>query len=449
MMRQRFVLLIILFITLALSVAPVFAQDGTLKAQTLVIINIRSGPGTEWRILGVAGAGTTVLLDGQSFGGSWVRGITSGGLVGWIFTDTLSISQQQAVTMRAIWVDEPFTLSAPAQEGGIPAPAEGTTPETTAPVAPIVNTAPVRGFSYGGHVRGLGSETVNWMRVAGMSWVKKQWRWEPGQDPGNAAGMIEEAHAHGFRILLGIVGDGAKVNDGGYFEAYASFVGGVAALGADGIEVWNEPNIDREWAYGSIDPGRYTELLRQSYYAIKGANANTLVVSGAPAPTGYFGGCSGIGCDDNLYLAGMAAAGAANYMDCVGVHYNEGILPPTSTSGDPRGNSTHYTRYYGSMVDVYSRAFGGSRQLCFTELGYLTPEGYGPLPAGFDWASNVTVGQHAAWLDQVVSMAANSGRIRLLIIWNVDFTDYGADPMGGYAMIRPGGDCPACHALGQ
>jgi hypothetical protein len=190
-------------------------------------------------------------------------------------------------------------------------------------------------------------------------------------------------------------------------------------------------------------------LLRQSYYAIKGANANTLVVSGAPAPTGYFGGCSGIGCDDNLYLAGMAAAGAANYMDCVGIHYNEGILPPTSTSGDPRGNSTHYTRYYGSMVDVYSRAFGGSRQLCFTELGYLTPEGYGPLPAGFDWASNVTVGQHAAWIDQVVSMAANSGRIRLLILWNVDFTDYGADPMGGYAMFRPGGDCPACRSLGQ
>jgi hypothetical protein len=174
-----------------------------------------------------------------------------------------------------------------------------------------------------------------------------------------------------------------------------------------------------------------------------------MVVSGAPAPTGYFGGCSGAGCDDNHFIAGMARAGAANYMDCIGLHYNEGIVPPNWTSGDPRGNSTHYTRYYNTMVSTYYNAFGGRRPLCFTELGYLSPEGYGPLPAGFDWASNVTQAQQTAWIDQVVSMARYSGRVRLLIIWNIDFANYGADPMAGFALIRPGGDCPACRALGQ
>ena len=34
--------------------------------------------------------------------------------------------------------------------------------------------------------------------------------------------------------------------------------------------------------------------------------------------------------------AGMAQAGAADYADCIGVHYNEGIVPPTATGGDPR-----------------------------------------------------------------------------------------------------------------
>jgi hypothetical protein len=71
------------------------------------------------------------------------------------------------------------------------------------------------------------------------------------------------------------------------------------------------------------------------------------------------------------------------------------------------------------------------------------------LPGGFLWAQNVTVGQQAAWLDQAVSLAARSGRVRLLIIWNVDFTHFGEDPMAGYAMIRPGGGCPACVALGS
>ena len=152
---------------------------------------------------------------------------------------------------------------------------------------------------------------------------------------------------------------------------------------------------------------------------------------------------------DNLFVRGMAAAGAANYMDCVGIHYNEGILPPTATSGDPRGSSNHYSRYYGAMVDVYWRAFGGRRPLCFTELGYLSPEGFPPLPGAFGWAESVTVAQQAAWLDQVVSMAARSGRVRILIIWNVNFTNYDADPMAGFAMIRPDGSCPACAALGS
>ena len=68
----------------------------------------------------------------------------------------------------------------------------------------------------------------------------------------------------------------------------------------------------------------------------------------------------------------MAAAGAASYMDCVGIHYNEGILPPTATSGDPRGNSGHYTRYFPTMVNLYASVFP-NKPLCFTEIGYLTP----------------------------------------------------------------------------
>ena len=100
--------------------------------------------------------------------------------------------------------------------------------------------------------------------------------------------------------------------------------------------------------------------------------------------------------NDDRYLNGLAAAGAANYADCIGVHYNEGIVSPTQTTGDPRDN--YYTRYYGAMVAKYWGAFGGARKLCFTEIGYLTPEGYGPLPGAFGWAGNTTLAQQAAWL---------------------------------------------------
>ena len=188
-------------------------------------------------------------------------------------------------------------------------------------------------------------------------------------------------------------------------------------------------------------------MLRRAYQAIKAANPNTLVISAAPAPTGYFGGCSPVGCDDKPFIEAMARAGAANYVDCIGVHYNEGILSPNQTSGDPRGSSGYYTRYFWGMVNTYYSAFGGARKLCFTEFGYLTPEGYGPLPGAFGWAQNVTVAQQASWIDQAVSLAGSSGKVRLMIVWNVDFTNYGADPMAGYAIIRPSGGCPACDAL--
>src|SRR5262249_33104490 len=161
----------------------------------------------------------------------------------------------------------------------------------------------------------------------------------------------------------------------------------------------------------------------QAYGAIKAANGGTMVISGALSPTGAEGafGLDHVWNDDH-YLAGLAAAGAANYADCIGVHYNEGIVPPTQDSGDPR--SEYYTRYYNGMVSTYYNAFGGARPLCFTELGYLTPEGYGPLPGAFGWAGNTTLAQQAQWLAQVAQIARGSGIVRLVVIFNVDFTQY-------------------------
>jgi len=45
-------------------------------------------------------------------------------------------------------------------------------------------------------------------------------------------------------------------------------------------------------------------------------------------------------------------------------------------------------------------------------------------------------------------MASQSGKVRLITIFNVDFTTWEpTDPQAGYDMVRPGGRCPACDAL--
>ncbi len=329
-------------------------------------------------------------------------------------------------------------------------PVPNGTPNPNLPT-PVPGSAAVGGFEAGGHVMEMSLNTFGLMNRAGMRWAKVQIRYMQGDDPSKVSGSINTAKSNNFKILLGIVGDQSQLAAGGdgYIAQYSQFVAGVAGLGADAIEVWNEPNIDREWPAGQINGGNYTKLLAAAYNAIKSRNANTLVISGAPAPTGYFGaaGCTANGCNDDVFMQQMAQAGAAQYMDCVGLHYNEGIIAPSATSGDPRGSYPSY--YFQSMLARGYSPFGG-KSVCFTELGYLSPQGFGtPLPGSFAWAQNTTVAQHAQWLAEAATLAAQSGKVRLMIVWNVDFPFYTAtDPMGGYAIFRPDGSCPACDTLG-
>lgn len=331
----------------------------------------------------------------------------------------------------------------------VPTPASGT-PNPNLPT-PVPGGAAVGGFEIGGHVLDMSLNTFGLMSRAGMRWVKKQGTYVVGDSPTKFADTINVAKANGYKVLLGIVGDKAALgaNFDSYVAGYAEFLAGVSALGADAIEVWNEPNIDREWPAGQVNGANYTRMLAAAYNAIKGRNPNTIVISGAPAPTGFFGsaGCTNNGCNDDTFMQQMAQAGAGQYMDCVGLHYNEGIIAPSAGSGDPRGSYPTY--YFGSMLQRGYGPFGG-KPVCFTELGYLSPEGFTtPLPGNFAWAADTSVGEHAAWLAEAATIAAQSGKVRIMIVWNVDFPFFTADdPMGGYAMYRPGGGCPACDSLG-
>jgi hypothetical protein len=173
-----------------------------------------------------------------------------------------------------------------------------------AAAAPVV-VAPAGGgggFELGGHYRSW--NYVSNMKYAGMTWAKTQVHY--GQD---ASSIIQTAHANGLKIQLSALGSPGMVMEAGFHENFSSWLAGMAAAGADAIEVWNEPNIDREWQNGQISPAAYTQLLCASYNAIKAANPGTAVISAAPAPTGWYGGCGGGGCDDQPWMEGVERRG--------------------------------------------------------------------------------------------------------------------------------------------
>jgi hypothetical protein len=287
------------------------------------------------------------------------------------------------------------------------------------------------------------------MQYAGMHWVKIQARY--GKD--SVTDFIAQAHAHGFKVLIGAVGAPDLVTHPEFETHMANWMADMAAAGADAIEVWNEPNLPREWQLGHISPSAYTRLLCTSYRAIKAANRNTLVISAAPAPTGYFSGCTSRGCDDLPWLEGLYESGAGGCLDYVGAHHNSGATSPSAILGHPADpGGTHHSWYFLPQTYRYFDLFDGTRQIFYTELGYLSAEGFSWLPEAFSWAQNTRVGQQARWLAEAATLSQESGMVRAIIIWNVDATCYGdcgggQDPQAGYAIIRGGDVCPACEQL--
>ena len=310
---------------------------------------------------------------------------------------------------------------------------------------PPAAIAPISGgsFELGGHVRDTGFPYADQMHYAGMNWTKVQVHY--GQD---VSGLVAASHAQGFKIQLSALGSPDMVTQAGFEQNFANWVAGLAASGADAIEVWNEPNIDREWAIGHISPQAYTNLLCTAYSAIKGANAGTAVISAAPAPTGWFGGCGPNGCDDAPWMAGMRDAGAANCMDYIGAHHNSGATSPSARIGHPANpGDTHHSWFFLPQTELYYNTFGGARKLFYTEMGYASQEGLSTFSDQFAWARGTNNAQQAAWLAEAVQLSVNTGMVRCIIVWNIDFVRYGDDPQDGYAIIRPGGGCPACDSL--
>ncbi len=315
----------------------------------------------------------------------------------------------------------------------------GTAPAAAPP--PVVPSGGGGNFELGGHIRTW--SYIDQMRYAGMNWAKVQVHYGQG-----AGDVINTAHANGFKIQLSALGSPGMVVEPDFHAKFSAWVAGMAAAGADAIEIWNEPNIDREWQVGHIDPAAYTQLLCAAYGAIKNANSGTAVISAAPAPTGYFGGCGPNGCDDLPFIQGMYNAGAANCMDYIGAHHNSGATSPSARAGHPAdGGGGHHSWYFLPQTDLYYRTFGGARQLFYTEMGYASQSGVPGFSDAFWWARGTTNEQQAAWLAEAVNLSRSTGMVRCIIVWNIDFSRYGYDPQDGYAIIRPGGGCPACESL--
>lgn len=187
-------------------------------------------------------------------------------------------------------------------------------------------------------------------REAGFTWVKQrfEWRYIEGDGKGKLAwgepDRIVDAIARAGLKVVARVDNQPKwaraddlfpgVGPPDNLDDWSEFLGALAARYRGRIqayEIWNEPNLDREWGNRKPSAKEYAELLRVGYQAIKKADPNALVISAGLSPTTD---PSDRARPDVLFLKELYAAGAAPYFDLLGIHAAGFKAEPEEDPGD-------------------------------------------------------------------------------------------------------------------
>jgi hypothetical protein len=128
-------------------------------------------------------------------------------------------------------------------------------------------------------------------------------------------------------------------------------------------EIWNEPNLNFEWE-NNPNPAEYVSLLRATFEAIRQADPQAIIVSGAPSPGGDY--------DDLKFLEGMYANGAKGFMDAVGSHPYGGPWPYDHPTGiDEAGNGWPYFRKAEAQRAIMEKYGDTDTQIWATEFSWL------------------------------------------------------------------------------
>ena len=231
--------------------------------------------------------------------------------------------------------------------------------------------------------------TLQMVREMGATSIVEYFPWaylEPERgrfDWAHSDRVFEHAQAQGLRVIarVGLVPEWARpeVPDGDPVPVdtalesekipnFANFVKAFATRYRDKLEViviWNEPNLALEWGFNPVDPQAYTELVRQSYRAVKAVAPELLVLGGALAPTLEPPG-SPHGMNTLEYLEQMYAAGFSHVSDGLAMHsYGLGAAP----DADP--DSNHLNFRYLELQRAIMETYGDSdKPVYVTESGW-------------------------------------------------------------------------------
>jgi len=306
----------------------------------------------------------------------------------------------------------------------------------------------------------VASRDLQMIRDAGFTWCKVGFGWRDIE--GAAKGVldwsrtdriVDQANDVGIDLVVRV--DHQPAWAGGGFPSngppdnlqhYADFVAALAGRYRGRIrayEVWNEPNLVREWGGKVPDPGAYVKMLRLAYAAIKTADPDAMVISGGLSPTGTWD--DNYARPDDWYLESMYIAmggSSKGYFDVLGAHGAGFKSPPERdpavVAADPSlgGHRAFCFRRVEDLRAIMVKYGDSSKQIALLEFGWTSD----PRPdTGYEWHA-VTEQQKADYLVGAYQYAREHwspwiGLMSLIYVADPDWTE--ADEQYWWAISRP------------
>lgn len=249
---------------------------------------------------------------------------------------------------------------------------------------------------------GTTARDLDLARAAGFTWVKQRFEWRYVEKNGKGQfewdepdRVVKAINDSGLKLIARVDNQPRWASSRIVFPAsgppdnlkdWTDYLTALATRYRGRIQayqIWNEPNLDREWGGRTPDPAEYTTMLKASYQAIKAADPQAFVVTAGMSPTTE---SSARVMRDLDFYRGMYAAGARGSFDILGVHAagfkaepcvdpGQVALDPALTNGDPSPPDARRVYAFRHVEDVRQVMLDNGdadKQMGVLEMGWTT-----------------------------------------------------------------------------
>ena len=158
-------------------------------------------------------------------------------------------------------------------------------------------------------------------------------------------------------------------------DAVEVYCGALAARYAgqiDAYQIWNEPNLTREWGEQIPNPDAYVTLLERCGGAIRAADPAAIIITAGLAPTGTRDLSA---MPDEEYLWRMYEAGASEHFDVLGLHAPGYSFPPEASREDAADDGQDRWARFRHVEDMRAIMVANGdaqKQIAIMEMGWTT-----------------------------------------------------------------------------